>query len=56
MGKAFGKDILRSIRRSFSRFVSIIAIVFLGAGVFAGLAATSPNMKTPGTGIMMPPG
>lgn len=48
MGKAFGKDILRSIRRSFSRFVSIIAIVFLGAGVFAGLAATSPNMKNAG--------
>ena len=31
-----------------SRFISIILISFLGAAVFAGLAATSPNMKRAG--------
>ncbi len=41
---AFFKDIFRSVRRSMSRFLSIIAITALGAGVFAGLAAVAPDM------------
>lgn len=41
---AFFKDIFRSVRRSMSRFLSIIAITALGAGVFAGLAAAAPDM------------
>lgn len=41
---AFIKDIFRSIRRSMSRFLSIILIVALGAGVFSGLAAVAPDM------------
>ena len=41
---AFVKDIFRSIRYSLSRFFSIVAIVALGAGVYAGLAAVAPDM------------
>lgn len=43
--KALAKDSLREIRFSFSRFISIFAIIALGAGFFAGLKATCPDMK-----------
>lgn len=45
MNKAYVTDSLRSIRRSFSRFVSIIAIVALGSGLFCGLNAVGPDMR-----------
>ncbi len=42
------KDILREIRRTSNRFLSIFAIVALGAGFFAGLKATCPDMLATG--------
>ncbi len=45
---AFQKSSMRAVRSSLTRFISIIIISFLGAGVFAGLAAVSPNMKQVG--------
>lgn len=46
--KAFQKSSIRVVKSTITRFVSIALISFLGAGVFAGLAATSPNMKQAG--------
>lgn len=46
--KPFTKDILRSLRRPVSRFLAIFAIVGLGAGFFAGLRATSADMRASG--------
>lgn len=48
MKRALRKDTLREIKRTFSRFVSILAIVALGAGFFSGVKATGPNMKRTG--------
>lgn len=45
MTKAYVTDSIRSIKRSFSRFVSIIAIVAMGSGLFCGLNAVGPDMK-----------
>jgi len=45
MTKALFRDTLRAISRTLSRFVSIVIIVALGVGFFAGLRAVSPNMK-----------
>ncbi len=42
--KARTKNILRGIRGSLNRFLSILFIVALGSGFMAGLAATSPDM------------
>ncbi len=44
MKSALLKDIFREIGRSRSRFLSIFAIVALGAGFFSGLKATCPDM------------
>ncbi len=44
MNKAYITDSLRSIKRTFSRFVSIIAIVAMGSGLFCGLNAVGPDM------------
>ncbi|MEG1304732.1 MAG: ABC transporter permease, partial [Oscillospiraceae bacterium] len=41
----FNKDIMRSVKHSLSRFIAIFAIVALGAGFFAGLSATAPDMR-----------
>lgn len=43
--KAYTKNTLRDITKSKSRFFSIFVIVALGVAFFAGLRATSPNMK-----------
>lgn len=45
MTKSYVTDSLRSIKRTFSRFVSIIAIVAMGCGLFCGLNAVGPDMK-----------
>jgi putative ABC transport system permease protein len=45
MTKALFRDTLRAIRKTLSRFISIVIIVALGVGFFAGLKAVSPNMK-----------
>jgi putative ABC transport system permease protein len=42
---ALWKDFNREVRRSFSRFISIFSIVFLGVAFFAGIKATAPDMK-----------
>ncbi len=44
MRSALFKDIFREIGRSRSRFLSIFAIIALGAGFFSGLKATCPDM------------
>ncbi len=43
--RAFTKDIFRSISHSWGRFWAIFAIVALGAGFYAGLRATAPDMR-----------
>ena len=44
MKKALFKDTFREIKISAGRFISILAIVALGCGFFAGLKATMPDM------------
>ena len=39
------KDSIREIKNTFKRFLSILLIVFLGVGFFAGVKATSPDME-----------
>ncbi|MBQ7123948.1 MAG: FtsX-like permease family protein [Oscillospiraceae bacterium] len=46
MKSAMIKDIIREIGKSKSRFFSIFAIIALGAGFFAGLKVTCPDMLT----------
>ncbi|MBQ8209678.1 MAG: FtsX-like permease family protein [Clostridia bacterium] len=46
MSSALLLDILRTIRRSLNRFISIILITALGAGIFVGMKATSPSMQS----------
>ena len=41
---AFGKELLRSITRKPGRFLALLAIVALGAGFYAGLRMTAPDM------------
>lgn len=40
------KETFVTIKRSIKRFFSILLIVLLGVGFFAGIKATSPDMKT----------
>ena len=44
MTSAYFTDSFRSIKRTFSRFASIIAIVAMGSGLFCGLNAVGPDM------------
>ena len=44
MTNAYFTDSFRSIKRTFSRFASIIAIVAMGSGLFCGLNAVGPDM------------
>ncbi len=45
MRTALLKDILREIRKSLGRFLSILLIVALGVAFFAGVKASVPDMK-----------
>lgn len=45
MGKTYFSSILREIKKSFGRFVSIIAIVALGVGFLVGILSTTPDME-----------
>lgn len=45
MKRAFMKDISKEIRKTFNRYVSIIAIVALGVSLYVGINASSPDMK-----------
>lgn len=42
------KNLLREIKRTFTKFLSIFAICALGVAFFAGIRATSPDMKEVG--------
>ncbi len=44
MTNAYITDSFRSIKRTVSRFISIIAIVAMGSGLFCGLNAVGPDM------------
>lgn len=44
MKKAYIKDIIREIKRTRKRYISIIAIVILGVAFYAGINASSPDM------------
>ena len=48
MKQAFRKNILRTIRKSFGRYVAILAIIALGVGFFTGLKASKPAMMKTG--------
>ena len=45
MKKALLKDSIKEIVKTFKRFISILLIVLLGVGFFAGIKAASPDMK-----------
>ena len=48
MKNAYGKNITRTIGRSFGRYLAIMAIIALGVGFFSGLKVTKPAMVTTG--------
>ena len=48
MRNTFNKEIVRSIAQSVGRFAAIAVISLLGAGFFAGLRMTSPDMTLAG--------
>ena len=45
MGKSVIKDIIREIKKSFGRFFAIFAIVAIGVAFFAGITASSSDMR-----------
>lgn len=45
MKKALMKDTIKEITNTFKRFLSLLLIVLLGVGFFAGIRVTSPDMK-----------
>lgn len=45
MKHTYRKNILRTVRETFSRFAAIFAIVALGVGFLAGLLSTTPDMR-----------
>ena len=48
MRKTFFKNLFRDIKKSPSRFLSIIIIIAVGVAFYAGVRATSPDMKLSG--------
>ncbi len=52
MKKVTGKNLLRSIRRSLTRYIAIVAIIALGAGIFVGLRTTKSDMIATGQRYM----
>ncbi|GKU24829.1 FtsX-like permease family protein [Clostridium folliculivorans] len=45
MKKTFFKNLFRDIRKTLSRFLSIVIIIAIGVSFYAGVRATSPDMK-----------
>lgn len=45
MGKTFIKNLLRAIKGSLSRYLSIMLIIALGVSFYSGVRAASPDMK-----------
>ncbi|MGE5628463.1 MAG: FtsX-like permease family protein [Solirubrobacterales bacterium] len=48
MKKTFYKNLLRDITKTLSRFLSIVVIIAIGVAFYAGVRATSPDMKLSG--------
>lgn len=48
MRSAFAKEVLRSISRSWGRFLAIAIMATLGCGFYAGLCMTGPDMRIAG--------
>lgn len=48
MKKTFFKNLFRDIKKSLSRFLSIVIIIAVGVAFYAGVRATSPDMKMSG--------
>ncbi|MHC1685108.1 MAG: FtsX-like permease family protein [Clostridiaceae bacterium] len=48
MKKTFFKNLLRDIKKTISRFLSIVIIIAVGVSFYAGVRATSPDMKKSG--------
>ncbi|MBQ7346305.1 MAG: FtsX-like permease family protein, partial [Oscillospiraceae bacterium] len=44
MKNAMGKNVRRTIRKSLGRYIAIVAIIALGAGMFVGLLGTKTDM------------
>lgn len=48
MKKTFLKNLFRDIKKTLSRFLSIVIIIAIGVSFYAGVRATSPDMKKSG--------
>ncbi|ERI93700.1 efflux ABC transporter, permease protein [Clostridiales bacterium oral taxon 876 str. F0540] len=48
MKKTFFKNLFRDIKKTLSRFLSIVIIIAVGVAFYAGVRATSPDMKMSG--------
>ena len=48
MKKTFFKNLFRDIKKTMSRFLSIVIIIAIGVAFYAGVRATSPDMKMSG--------
>ncbi|MDF2504460.1 FtsX-like permease family protein [Clostridium sp.] len=48
MKKTFFKNLFRDINKTLSRFLSIVIIIAIGVSFYAGVRATSPDMKISG--------
>lgn len=48
MKKTFFKNLFRDIKKSISRFLSIVIIIAIGVAFYGGVRATSPDMKMSG--------
>jgi putative ABC transport system permease protein len=48
MKKSFFKNLSRDIKKTISRFLSIVIIIAVGVAFYAGVRATSPDMKMSG--------
>lgn len=48
MKKTFFKNLFRDIKKSISRFLSIVIIIAIGVAFYGGVRATSPDMKLSG--------
>lgn len=48
MRKSFFKNLFRDIKKTLSRFLSIVIIIAIGVSFYAGVRSTSPDMKRSG--------
>lgn len=48
MKKTFFVNLIRNIKKTFSRFISIVIIIAIGVAFYSGVRATSPDMKKSG--------